>query len=405
MNRKKVLLPVAVVLLGAVAAALMVAGRPEVERRRPETPAPLVRVITVKKGPHLFRVRTQGTVTPRTESTLVAEVAGRVLSVADDLADGAFFEEGRELLQIDPTDYRAAVTQARSTVAQARLALAQEEEARVAREEFGELGRGEATPLALREPQLERARAQVEAAKAALDRAERDLQRTTVRAPYDGRVRSRAVDVGQFVGVGTVLAQVFSVETAEVRLPLPPEELAYLDLPLDYRGALAAQQDPERLPEVLLSASYAGRSHTWRGRVERIEGEIDPATRMVHVVAAFDDPYGRHSDRPVVPLTAGLFVDAEVLGRKVESAAVLPREALRGDDQMLVVDDDGLLHFRAVEVLRAARDEVVVGRGLEEGERVCLSRLETATEGMEVRTLDESSTAPELGPAAGEVSR
>jgi RND family efflux transporter MFP subunit len=380
------ILPIVVLVLGALMAVIMVKSRPATVRRAPETAAPLVRTLSVERVPHRFVVTTHGTVVPRTESSLVSEVRGQVLWISPSFADGAFFEEGEELLRIDPTDYEAAVTQAASTVAQSELRLAQEqEEAEVAREEYSQLAMGEATPLALREPQLAQARASLKAAEAALAQARRNLDRTHIRAPYAGRVRGTNVDRGQFVNAGTVLGEIFAVDRAEVRLPLAPDELEYLDIPLDYTGALLAQSNPELMPQVVLHATYGGRSHRWEGRVVRIEGEVDAATRMVHVVAAVDDPYGRESETAVVPLVAGLFVEAEILGREVDGVVLLPRSALQRDERLIIVDDDDRLQMRDVEILRRDREEIVVGDGLAEGERVCLSQLDTVTEGMKVR--------------------
>ncbi len=267
---------------------------------------------------------------------------------------------GETLFKIDPYDYQQAVIQARAEVARAKLRLAQEEaEARVARKEWGDLGNGEAKALTLREPQLEEARAALAAAEAQLDKTERDLDRTRVRAPYAGRVREEQVDVGQFVTIGAPVATIYSVDYAEVRLPLPNNELAYLEIPLDYRD------DPQTNPgpRVVLRSEFAGKTFEWEGRIVRTEGEIDPTSRMVHVVAQVKDPYAKGADPERPPLAVGMFVQAEIEGRRVTEVAVLPRAALRGRDQLLVVDGEDRLRFRQVEVGRTTDTEVIVAGG------------------------------------------
>ena len=390
----KYVLPVIVLVAAGFGAYAIFLAKPEPETRRPVVAPPLVRVVSVVKEDVRLTVASQGTVSPRTETQLVPEVSGRVLELSNSFVGGGFFEQGDLLMVIDPYDYRHAVIEARARVAQARLRLAREQaEAEVARDEWKDLGDGdEATPLTLHEPQIEEARAALDAAKAARERAERDLERTQVRAPYDGRVRSKLVDVGQYVNRGTPLGTIYSVDAAEVRLPLPDAELAYLDLPLDYRG----ESQPRAGPEVVLQAEYAGRTHEWQGRIVRTEGEIDPRTRMVHVVVSVADPYGHGGGTGRPPLAVGMFVEAEILGRTARDVVVLPRAALRRGERVWVVDAVDRLWFRDVDVLRAERDVILIAGGLEEGERVCLSPMETVTDGMLVRTGDIPE-GPELG--------
>ena len=328
-----------------------------------------------------MQVESQGTVNPRTESQLVPEVSGRVTWVSPSFVSGGFFEAGDVLLRIDPFDYEQALIAARAEVARSRVLLERERaEAELARKEWEDLGQGDGSPLTLREPQVAEMQAGVEAAGANLQRAERNLERTVVRAPYAGRVREKRVDVGQFVSVGAPVATLYSIDVAEVRLPLPDADLQYLDLPLVYRG----DRDGDG-PVVTLTATFAGGSYEWEGRVVRTEGEIDPRSRMVHVVAQVENPYGRGDTPGRPPLAAGMYVRAAIHGRSIESIAVLPRRALRSGGKVWVVDADGRLRIRSVEVLRADRERVYVSDGLSEGERVCVSALEVVSEGMQVR--------------------
>jgi RND family efflux transporter MFP subunit len=384
----KATLPLIVLAVGIVGMVVLILARPKVETRPRSLPPPLVRVVEVEPQDIRLTVSSQGTAVPHKESTFVAEVPGKVVWTSESLVDGGFFEEGDVLLRIDPTDYELAVTRNEAQVAQAELRLMREEaEAGVARKEWEELGEGDGHPLTLREPQVAEARAAFQAARAALAQAQQDLKRTKVRAPFAGRVRQKMADVGQFVNRGTPVAAGYSIDVAEVRLPLPDAELAYLDLPLHYRGSAMNENGPK----ARFTALFGGERYEWDGRVVRTEGEIDPKSRMVHVVARVEDPYGRRGgqpDRP--PLSVGIFLDARIEGRVAEKVVVLPRAALRGRDTVWVVDEDSRLRFRQVEVLKTDPEEVIIEAGLEYGERVCLSALDAAVDGMKVRTLGES---------------
>ncbi len=380
----KIGLPLLVLALGAYGALIIIRAKPEPKQRPPEISLPLVHVMKVKSESRRLKVHAEGTVAPKTDSQLTSEVSGRVVWVSPALVAGGFFNVGEVLLRVDSRVYQLAVVRARSAVAQAKLKLATEEqEAALAKQEWESLGSGPPTSLVLREPQINEAKASLAAAEAALEQTEYDLERTEVRAPYDGRVWSEAVDVGQFVAPGGALARLYGVAFAEVRLPIPDAELAYLDLPLAYRG----QSRAARGPKVILRCEFAGKTHQWAGRILRTEGEIDPRTRMVHAIAEVKDPYGRGSDRRRPPLAVGMFVKAEIEGKWVGEVVVVPRSVLRGD-QVMVVDETDRLYYRKVEILRAERDQVLVTFGLSEGERVCLSVLETPVNGMRVEVVD-----------------
>ena len=386
----KALLPPVVLGVAAMGAYVMYLNRPPVETQTPVVSPPAVRVQRVAFESVDLAVSSQGTVQPRTASQLVPEISGAVINVSPTFAVGGFFEEGEVLLEIDPYDYQQALIAGQSQLAQARLRLAQEEaEAEVARREWEELGRGDANALTLRQPQVEDARAAVTSAEAAIDRARRDLERAEVRAPYAGRVQSKDVDIGQFVNRGTAVGRIYAVDSAEVRLPLPDEELAYVDVPMSYRGT-----QPQAGPDVVLSADFAGRRFAWQGRIVRTEGEIDSVSRMVHVVAGVDDPYAPGSDPSRPPLAVGMFVEAEIAGRRVDDVVMLPWAALHGRDQVLIVDDDGRLRYRQVDILRSTTEFVLVRSGLAEGERVSISALDAVIDGMAVQIAeDEPVTA------------
>ncbi|MEX2206897.1 MAG: efflux RND transporter periplasmic adaptor subunit [Myxococcota bacterium] len=385
------IVPLAVLAIGVAGAVVLIATRPEVEAKVPDVVAPLVRVVDVELVDLTLSVSTHGTVAPRTESTLVPEVSGRVLEISPALVSGGFFADGDLLVRIDPRDYEVALERARASVARASSEEVRAASELTRRRALAERDFASAAQLdeAIRNQAV--AAATLREARAMLVQAERDLARTSLRAVFTGRVRDENVDVGQFVTRGAPIATLYAVDWAEVRLPVPDEELAFLDLPLVWRDGSANPPGPD----VRLFARFGGAEREWRGRVVRTEGEIDARSRMVHVVARVEDPYGRVSDGNSSPLAVGLFVRGEIQGRVAPGVVVLPRAALRGDGQVLVLDAEGRLRFRDVVVLRSLRDEIVVSAGLSAGERVCVSALETVVDGMQVRVAPAVDVAAE----------
>lgn len=392
---RKVLAPIVLIVVGLVGAVALVKSKTPVETVRPLAVDPLVRVVPARFARVPLSVAAQGTVLPRTETTLVAQVAAEVVAVSPHFEAGGFFQRGEVLVRLDRRDFELLAEGAAAKVAQAELRLTrQQAEARVAAEEWQTLGEGEPDPLVLRQPQMAEARAMLRAAEAELGMARLALERTVLRAPFDGRLRRKRVGVGQYLTPGTEVATIHAVDYAEIRLPVPDRQLAFLDLPLGWADGPVAQ------PSAELSANFAGRRHRWPGTIVRTEGELDSRSRMLHLVARVEDPYDRRgTGRP--PLAVGLFVDAEIAGRTVDGA-LLPRSALRAGQQVMVVDDEDRLRFRDVGVVRTEKDAVVIGSGLAEGERVCVSPLDVVVDGMRVRTVEVEGPAPLLRTAPGQ---
>ena len=389
----KAVLPLFVLALGIWTAKALIDSYEPPEIKPVVVEPPLVRAIRAERPNLTLKVHAEGTVAPRTESRLVPEISGRVTEVSPSLAAGGFFDEGDVLLKLDTRVYELAMTRAEEAIERARLRLTVDrQEAEIARQEWEALGEGEPSPLLFREPQIAEVQSSLAAAEAALEQASYDLDRTVLRAPFTRRVRSKQVDVGQFVQRGETLATLYSVDVAEVRLPIPNSELEFCDLPLAYRDGKTSSEGPG----VVLKALFAGEEHSWQGRIVRTEGEIDPRTRMVNTVAQVEDPYARggHSRRP--PLAVGMFVQAEIEGDRVRDVIRLPRSAMRGENVVYVVDRRGRLRFRTVTPLRTEREVVLVREGLEEGDLICVSPMEAAVDGMSFRTAVEGDM-PEGG--------
>ncbi len=373
------ILPMGLIFLSIVAVIVMTRFG---DGKRPERvddgqSAVLVDAVEAKEQSLNFIVRSQGPVRPRTETTLVAEVSGKIVAVSPDFVPGGFFRAGEVLLEIDPSDFQTAVKRAEAALASRQAQLA-DEQARSAQalKDWRGLGRtGDPPPLVAREPQLADAQANVMAAQADLDKARRDLQRTRITVPYDGLVRSRRVDIGQFVSLGSQLGITFAVDRAEIRLPLASGDLAFLNLPSPSDGEITD------FPAVRLQAEVGGRTDSWEARLIRTEGVIDEASRVLYVVAEVNDPYGLlgQSDQP--ELRMGTFVRAEIEGRYIENAVVLPRYVLRNDNTVLVANQERELEIRDVIVARAEPAQVYLTSGVAGGEMVITTTLDAPIPG------------------------
>lgn len=368
-----------ILAVGVGVAALIVATGPTTVKQPSRPDIPVVQATPVQPRWVQMTVSAHGEVMPKTESNLVAEVAGRVVSVAPAMVSGGFFAKDDVLVEIESVDYRVALEQARARLASRRSDLDTAEKDFDRLEELAETQFVSESARDAASNQLAVASAALRSAQASLERAERDLARTQITAPYDGRVRTERLDVGQFVNRGETIAALYSIDYAEVRLPIRDVDLAFLPL------SLANRQSDEPPPKARLRAEFAGAEHFWVADIVRTEGELDPLTRMVNVVAQVPNPYEPAGASP--PLTVGLFVEAEIFGNWVEDVFIVPRTALQEGGKVYVVADDGRLSFRDVAVLRRTGETLYLQGELESSEVICLSPLANATEGQRVRTI------------------
>lgn len=371
-------LPVVVLIAALAGGRYIIANRPAAPQFEP--PQVPVSIDAIRATPQDYQVliRSEGTVEPRTQSTLIPQVSGQIVAISPSFREGGFFERGDVLVTLDPRDYELAIASAEAQVAQAESALEQElAQAKVVEDDWRMLGR-QAPELGLRKPQIAAARATLLSAKAQLERARFDLERTRIRAPYDGQVLEKSVDVGQFVSTGTVLARVYATDYVEIRLPLSNRQMEFVDLPERFRGETA--QRGTAGPEAVVRAVIGRQEWRWTGRIVRTEGAIDTQTRQLFVVGQVDDPYERGPDgRP--PLRIGQYVEVEIAGRILPGAFVLPRSALRDGVEVLVVDGDSRLQRRTVSVAWTDGEHAIVTRGLDEGEVVNVTPLAVAATG------------------------
>lgn len=358
--------------------------------------AVLVEAIPAEARSLNFIVRSQGTVRPRTQTTLVAQVSGIVVSVSDDYVPGGFFRAGEVLIEIDPSDYRTALKRAEATLASRKARLSEEKSrSEQSVKDWRNLGRaGDPPDLVMRKPQLADALANVQAAEAEVEKARRDLQRTKISVPYDGLLRERRVDLGQYVTPGSQLGVVFAVDTAEVRLPLAATDLAYLDLPPSIDTHI------EDYPQVSLSAEIGGEIKTWDARLIRTEGVLDESSRVLYAVASIVDPYGLLGQSSQEELRMGTFVSAAIDGRYVNNVVVLPRYVLRNDNTVLVANSERELEVRDVTVARAEARLVFITEGVSDGELVVTTTLDAPIPGTRLAIRGEEPPGNESGAGA-----
>ena len=379
----KIMLPVIILLFGAVIAGILMAIRSESGAPTPPSETPMVRVMRAVPQTFALNVHSQGIVTPRTEIDLIPEVSGRVIKLHPAFVTGDAFKTGDVLVTLDPRDYDHAIARAQALVAEARHRLArEEEEASQASYEWQVLGKEKPpTPLMLRKPQLAEARAKVKAAEADLAQARLQRSRCEWRAPFAGKMRAKSVGLGQFVQPSNALARLYATDVAEVRLPLTMDQLAYIDWP----GNLPAQgqQQKGRVPQVTLTAQFSGTLQLWQGRIVRLEGAMNETTGMVHAVAEIDMTRGgKDADSFLLP---GLFVQAEIEGRSQAGLFKLPRDAVNANRAVLAIDTEGRLRIRPIQLLRIETDHVLVSAGLDAHDLIVTPALQAPIEGIKLR--------------------
>ena len=366
--RKFVVIPG--ILFAAVGLMMVLSQfKPEPPKRENENLDLLVETLTLELSTDSFRISSQGTVRPRTQTVLSAEVSGSIVSISPKFVAGGVFREGESLMRIDPTNYPVAVDKAEALIKQRQIEYDGAEKL---------LSQGYRA-----ESEFASAGAALASAQAELVRAERDLERTFIRLPYEGMVLSKDTDIGQFVNPGTQLGITFATDIAEIRLPLTDQDLAFVELPsmADFKVA-----EDMGGPTVQLTATQKGKRAEWDARIVRSEGVVDERSRVTYAVARIDDPYKLHGEG--TPLPIGTFVAAEITASSVLDLIRIPRTALRGADQVLLVDDENKIEIRTVDVVRSDERFAYVGGGVAAGERIATTAIEAPTNGMSVRTAE-----------------
>ena len=381
MKMKRALLPLLVILVALVLTFALVKSRRAPMPHAAPYLGPLVEVQGLVKTNRQVIVSATGSAQSRYQVGITPQVKGRISELSPELVAGGTFRKGELLFAIEEVDYQLAIALAQANLAQADLELLRNENlADLARKEWYALNTDSAVepnPLVVYEPQLKNARAQRDAAQANVKQAELNLQRTKVFAPFNGYVRSEQLEIGQYVNAGSPVATVAGLDQVEIVVPLPLNELAWLQVPRNgtKHGSLAK-----------VELQSGGQTFHWQGEITRALGEIDPRNRMARVVVTVVEPFPRLTERKLLhDLLPGMFVEVHLQGEELSAVIAVPRGALHDNDTVWLVDDNNKLQIREVEILRRERDEVLIRSGLDGSERIVLTNLSGAAEGMLLR--------------------
>ena len=387
-------IPLAILLVGVILWKWL--GIP-VEVPRPAHQEPQ-RIKTEKTvlNPTSYQIilETQGELRSQQATTLTPLVAGTVIKINPSFEDGAFFKKGDTLLELDPADLSTAVVAAESGLARAEAALIQEQaQAKQALMNWQDIGYDEKpSPLVLRVPQLREAEANVSSAKADLDQATRNLERAKVKAPFDGRVQQRLVGLGQAVGATTELGEVFGTATAEIRIPLAPSQLPFVNLPSSEEDAPVDVLLTDALRDPALPTE-----HQWKASIVRTEGTLDPDSRELFAIARIDDPFSLDSKLP--ELRIGQPLRAEVKGITLDDVYIIPRNAVRGLNRIHLIDRDALTIVKTdIQPIWSNTEVLIVRNELSPGDWLATSRLPYAPNGAPVEIVTPPPAEQAVGP-------
>ncbi len=371
-------------ILAAAGVIFFVLMKNKAQATRVEVPRIVqsVEIIAVKSGDVKLSLASQGMIESERLILLASEIAGRIIKVSPKFNVGEVFEEGEALLEIDPSDYKAAKSQAEAALADAKMMLAAEQaKADQAVLDWEKLGTGKKTnDLAMRKPQIDSATARIKAAEDAVLKSHHDLERAIIKAPFRGRVRAIHTDLGSFLAPGARVAELYSLGGYEVRLPLSLDDYAF-----------AKTINAGEPVEVTLAAAYGGKTSEWKGVALRTESEIERTSRSVYVVARIADD-GKNAASILMP---GLFVRAQIEGQVLKNVFRVPRRAFLDEKRVLIVDQNNKIRVREVQTVRADGDDLLVSKGLKEGERICITSLAAAVDGMDVKIIERTSEEAE----------
>ena len=342
-----------------------------------EAPAPDVIVEILTPKDFQVQISSNGTTTPLTQTVLTAEVGGEVIYRSKKFSEGSSVIEGEILAKIDDTDlqlqYKNALLQLANAEVQYSLQLA---EADVAKEAWEKIGNGVASDLTLKKPQLKQAIALLEVAKAQVSSAEKKLNKTEIVAPYAGRIQNVNIDLGTTIIPGQPVGAIYTSSEIEITLAVKDNDLQFLSIPMDGR-----KLDPSEQALVQIKSFYKGKNQTWIGRLERVDGVIDPVTRMINLIAVFKNDF-IETDKPNLPI--GLFVEAQIDGIILKDIFSIPVNAISENNEVYIVNNENELVLRQLSLLKKYSDFVIVKDGLKAGERVVISKLSSASSGIKV---------------------
>ena len=360
--------------------------------RKPSTtnrPKFKTKAIPLQRTNHTIKLQSQGEIRTHNATTLTAQISGRITNLSEKFEDGAFFQQGDILAEIDPADYNTELASAEAQLARAEASFAQEKaRAKQALLNWKDAGfTEEPSDLVLRKPQLRQAEAAVTSATSAVERAQRNLKRTKIRAPYDGRVRKRNVGLGQQISGSTALGEIFSTDFAEVRLPLTNRDLQYYTPP--QKPGERGQKNHVTFTSILNTSKTS-----WQGTILRAEGELDQDSRQLFIIARIDDPFALKSKAS--PLYIGQPVRATIPAKELQDVYTISRKHMIGLNEVLLIRE-GKLKRVEITALWSGPETIVTRNGIEPGDQLAISSLPYAAEDAPVEIIPDSEAAQQNG--------
>jgi RND family efflux transporter MFP subunit len=344
---------------------------------------PAVDVVLIDFYEKPVEVILTGTVSPLYRTQISSEVGGKIVYVSPKLVNGGYFKKGEVILKIDEEDYKDAVVQSKAEFAEVSLEVIKEKElAKQAKEDWKELGQGLPTDLALRKPQIYHALSMLEAAKSRLEKSKRELEKTKIKAPFECMVSSKSVSVGTFVTQGSFLFEIFNIDVSEIRLAMSLEDSFLIDIPKP--GVMLGKN---RKVEIFFDKN--GVKSKREGYISRLEAETDPETRFQYLVVRIDDPYSVKNNFPVCKI--GDFAEVKISGKNIKNSVLIPAIALLNDNKVIKVNDENMIFFEKVKILKRNKDNVLVTGSFKENEKIIVSKLEFPVEGTIVRINGEKN--------------
>ncbi len=374
-----ILLPLCILLIAIGIGRYFFLHPPEEKKRNaPKRPTLSVETLILQSQEYQITIHGFGTVQPGSKGSVVSQIQGVITELGHNIQAGSFFNKGDLLFKIDDRDYLAALKITEASLIEARARFV-EEEARSdqALRNWQRLGDGaEANDLVLRKPYLATARAVVLGAEAKKEQAQLALERTHLMAPYAGRVLKKNVDIGQFVGVGSILAEIYATHNFEVRIPLSQRQQELLDLP-EQSATTSLQQGTA----VAISSGQGATEKKWQGHLLRTEAILDPRNQQLFVVVRLHKDSDTPKNSNQLP-EIGQFVRVAIQGKIFKEVFLIPSHALYTNNEVIILHD-GKLARRQVSVINRGKEYAVVDSGLVPGEQLVTTPLGGVTTGTE----------------------
>ena len=359
--------------IGVLIFSLLVVTKPVADTIKKEAILPVVKVWRAQTSDYQVIIESQGVVNPMQFTDLASEVSGKVKFLSPKFEVGQRFQVNEVILEIDSSDYEAVQAKAVAELADAKLALSKENAlSEQALRDWKVLGKGkEPNDLVLRKPQLESSLARVVSAKAGLEKAERDLERTKIRSPYESKIERTNVELGSLLTLGTVVGSLYSADLYELRLPVSINEFDFVDV--------------NTSSKVIFETEISGMSYSWNGNLLRSESKVDQSSQSIFLVAEIENsPLNKKF------LVPGVYLKAKIFGKILEGTYSLPRSALYDRNKIFVVNEDETISIREIKIIRSSKDIVIVSDGIGNGDLVITTPVSNAIDGMKVEVYQES---------------